>query len=450
MLFLSSIAALSFNSVTAFLLPGQEEKFRNMVHDASQRLADAATDEAVKLPDDIEVVPESTDARLTDLTRDALAGYPGVEGGFYINSADSFAGFAFPSDPARGPKHHGPRTPPPREEPYIRLQAHQSAMQTETSPLIQTRDVGPSRVMVATVPVGTTRPARLVAWLMYRVTGPEQQRQQVFRYQASTILALAGIITALLLTLNLRRTLGRERQARDQLQEELRRSEHLASLGLLLAQVAHEIRNPLAGIRSTVQLWQRLPKESQTPESMQSVVTAVDRLNSLLTDLLYFSRSELTDRESIDLNSLVRETMEFMRAQALQQQVQIELNLAPQLPRISGSARALRQVVINLATNALQAMPQSGRLQCRTSLNPAGDTVVLEIADTGAGIDPSVRSRLFEPFFTTRDQGTGLGLALCREIVLQHGGQIELVDEAPRGTVCRITIPVPPEEQGRQ
>ena len=119
-----------------------------------------------------------------------------------------------------------------------------------------------------------------------------------------------------MLTLNLRRTLRNERDARERLRDELRRSEHLASLGLMLAQVAHEVRNPLAGIRSTVQLWQRLPGESQTPESLQAVIAAVDRLDGLLSHLLYFSRSETTEHGPVDLNAVLRETLELLRAQA--------------------------------------------------------------------------------------------------------------------------------------
>src|SRR5207237_6949394 len=115
----------------------------------------------------------------------------------------------------------------------------------------------------------------------YRLTGPEQHRAQVSRYQVSTFLALGGIVSALVLTWRLGHNLGKEREARERLREELRRSEHLASLGMLLAQVAHEVRNPLAGIRSTVQLWQRLPDESRTPESLEAVIPGVDRRDAL-------------------------------------------------------------------------------------------------------------------------------------------------------------------------
>src|SRR5262249_40683366 len=146
-------------------------------------------------------------------------------------------------------------------------------------------------------------------------------------YQMSTFLALAGIATALALTWRLGRNLKREREAREQLRDELSRSEHLASLGMLLAKVAHEVRNPLAGIRSTVQLWERLPAESRTPESLQAVIAGVDRLDELLTDLLYFSRSENRERQSVDLNDVVRQTLDLIRAQAGTQNVALQVEL---------------------------------------------------------------------------------------------------------------------------
>jgi signal transduction histidine kinase len=133
--------------------------------------------------------------------------------------------------------------------------------------------------------------------------------------------------------------------------------------------------------------------------------------------------------------------LNLLEAQAASQSVVIERDLDPGLPGVSGSATALRQVFLNLATNALQAMPHGGRLHCRTRYDQPNRTVEVWFGDTGPGIAPDVRKHLFEPFFTTRPDGTGLGLALCREIVLQHGGQIELNAEMP-GANFRVVLPV--------
>jgi signal transduction histidine kinase len=310
-----------------------------------------------------------------------------------------------------------------------------------SSPTVQVRDVDVSRVAIAAQPVGEHRPARLAAWVMTRITSPEQQRDRLQRYQASAGLALGGIGLSALLMVNLARTLRRERQQRESLSEELRRSENLASLGRLLAGVAHEVRNPLAALRSTVQLWQRLPDRARTPESMDAVVRSVDRLNDLVSRLLYFARSGHDARSSVDLNSIVREALELTRAQADGQKVTLAAELDPNLPLLCGSAQALQQVVLNLTANALQSMPGGGRLDCTTRWLPTENEIELRVRDTGPGVPAEARARLFEPFFTTRAEGTGLGLALCREIVRQHGGRIDLADGDGRGAEFVIRVP---------
>jgi signal transduction histidine kinase len=224
-------------------------------------------------------------------------------------------------------------------------------------------------------------------------------------------------------------------------QRAARRAEHLAVLGKLLAGVAHEVRNPLAGIRSTVQLWERLPDTARSPDSIHAVVQGVDRLNEIVSRLLLFTRmGDNEERQPVAVNSVLTETLNLLEAQAAGQAVVIERDLDPNAPNVSGSASALRQVFLNLATNALQAMPHGGRLCCRTHYEPQKRTVEIRFTDTGPGIPPEVRKHLFEPFFTTRPDGTGLGLALCREFVLQHGGQIEGEVDGP-GATFRVVLP---------
>ena len=223
-------------------------------------------------------------------------------------------------------------------------------------------------------------------------------------------------------------------------QRAAQRTEHLAVLGKLLAEVAHEVRNPLAGIRSTVQLWERLPDTARTHDSIQAVIQAVDRLNDIVSRLLYFARMDNAERQPVSINSVLTETLNLLEAQAADQSVAIARDFDQRLPSISGSASALRQVFLNLATNALQAMPQGGRLQCRTSYESQKRTVEVHFADTGPGISPEDRKHLFEPFFTTRPDGTGLGLAVCREFVVQHGGQIEVEAGGP-GATFRVVLP---------
>ncbi|HTU91750.1 MAG TPA: ATP-binding protein, partial [Gemmataceae bacterium] len=312
----------------------------------------------------------------------------------------------------------------------------------EAPPIVQTTEIPPSRILVVTEAVGRHPPAEMAAWVMTRLTRPENMAADLHRYLISAILALAGIVVSLLLTVSLGRNLRRERQQREQLREELRRAEHLAALGKLLAGVAHEVRNPLAAIRSTAQLYQRLPPPSRDPSMLDPILQSVDRLNALVSRLLFFVRSGHEERRPVDVNAIVQETLTLLRAQADSQRVILQTELASDLPPLFGSAQALQQVVLNLTTNALQAMPNGGVLLCRTRLLTGSPRVELSVADTGPGIAMQELPHLFEPFHTTRPEGTGLGLALCREIVQQHGGAIELDHQPGWGAVFRVTLPV--------
>jgi signal transduction histidine kinase len=396
------------------------------------------------------------DERLRAISDQVLAASPGVEGGFYLDAEfDQFAGFGFPNDPYRPvppdpedppkgeglpPGSGGGDDPPPKERPFIRVQAQNCLSLDPGGFDFNVRTIGPSRVAILTEPVGSNRPARMATWTMFRLISPETQESQLHRYQLSTGLALGGIALAVVLTLNLGKTLKRQRLEQECLRDELRRSEHLAALGKLLAGVAHEVRNPLAGIRSTVQLWERLPDTARTQGSIQAVIRAVDRLNDIVGRLLYFARVDQAGRQPVSVNSVLTETLNLLAAQAATQSVAVEGDLDPNLPSVSGSASALQQAFLNLATNALQAMPQGGKLHWRTRHDPESRTVEVRIADTGPGILPEARPHLFEPFFTTRTDGTGLGLALCREILAQHGGRIEL-EAGGSGAAFRVVLP---------
>jgi two-component system sensor histidine kinase HydH len=425
---------------------------------------------------------EDWDRRLAAITAEALADLDGVEGGFYLDDWHQFAGFAFPNDPHAPPeppppplgrhrlgkkekKHLPPppdlaapvrRDPPSKERDFIFAQCQASLdAEPDASLIVQTLAIPPSRSIVVTQAVGKRGSSRMATWVMTRLTRPENLAADLRRYLTSALLALAGILVSLLLTINLGRNLRRERQQREQMGEELRRAEHFAALGKLLAGVAHEVRNPLAAIRSTVQLYQRLPPQGRDPSALDAVLHGVDRLNALVSRLLFFVRSGHEERRPVDLNAVVEETLTLLRAQADSQHVLLRSELATNLPLVLGSGQALQQVILNLTTNALQAMPNGGTLLCRTrhsedpltpTLSPSGgrgqgEGVELCIADTGPGIAVEELPHLFEPFHTTRPEGTGLGLALCREIVQQHGGRIELDREAGWGAVFRIRLP---------
>ena len=441
LLFLGSLLTLAYGALAA--RPGREMETatRQRLGRASSRMATAAATLIESSNAGHADDAESQSRRLSRLAEEVLRDYEGVEGGFYLDGRrDRFSGYAFPTGRPRPPRRQKRDDPPPMEEPYIRILARESLSLPPGEVSTSVRDVGPSRVMMLTEPVGAERPAVAATWLMYRLVDPALLDRKVQQYRVSSGLALGGLFLAMLLMLGLARNLKRQQQEQARLQNELRRSERLASLGKLLAGVAHEVRNPLAAIRSTVQLWQRMPERSRTPESLEATIAAVDRLNETVSQLLYFSRADGTQRESVDVNRLLRDTVELFAAQAGSQHVAIVSNLSEDVGSIEASPGALQQVFSNLTTNALQAMPDGGQLTVSTRRAEAGDRIAIEFADTGPGIPAEIKSHLFEPFFTTRPQGTGLGLALCREIILQHDGTIECID-APGGAQFRIEVP---------
>lgn len=443
-LFVGSLAALVFN-VFAAIVPRQRElHVRDELRETSRQMAAAAADTAGLNSVDRNQI----DGLLAAISERYLSAHPGLDGGFYLGPpGNRFSGFYAAGGGPAPPKGDLRSDPPPMEAPLIRAQAQQSLALSPGAFLLSSSDVGPSRVAILTEPVGQARPARLATWVMYRLVDPRDLPAQVRRYQLSTGLSLGGLAAAVLLAWNMNRLVRRQNAEREHLQQELRRSEHLAALGTLVAGVAHEVRNPLAAIRSTVQLWQRLPHTVENRDSVTAVVAAVDRINQIVSQLLQFSRTGGEVREILDVRQLVCETLDLVAAQCQDQSVRIERQLEDRPAWVDASGQALRQVVLNLVTNALQAMPDGGVLTCR--IQCSDETVVVSITDTGPGMSSEVRKHLFEPFFTTREEGTGLGLAICREIVTRHAGRIELADNGGPGARFYVVLPLAKEHPGQ-
>ncbi len=198
-------------------------------------------------------------------------------------------------------------------------------------------------------------------WVMTRLVDPLFVDRSLRGYRLATGLALGGIALAFALTAGLAGTVRRQANERDRLQTELRRSERLAALGKLLAGVAHEVRNPLAGIRSTAQLWQR-GVVGLDEESLGGLVHEVDRLEEIVSRLLQFSRADAQDLVPGDLNGVLAEAARLAAGPAEARGVRVEVELDPSLPPAAMAAPALLQVFRNLTTNALQAMATGGTL----------------------------------------------------------------------------------------
>jgi len=231
--------------------------------------------------------------------------------------------------------------------------------------------------------------------------------------------------------------------------QRLHRAERLAAVGQLAAGAAHEIRNPLTAIRSTMQyLAGDLPEAGQR-ELVDELLGEVDRINETVNQLLQLTREESFEPVSLEPVRTVDQTVSLIEAQAERQQVSIRRQYEERLPPVQGDSDQLRQLLLNLLLNALQAMPDGGELTLRIeSLNgtPAGADGWLQIvlADTGTGIPAEEQEKIFDPFYTTKADGTGLGLAISHRIVERHAGELQFESEAGRGTTVYLRLPVTP------
>jgi len=239
---------------------------------------------------------------------------------------------------------------------------------------------------------------------------------------------------------------ARDMTERKRLETVIRRSEKMSAVGQLAAGVAHEINNPLGIIMGYAQaIVRRLAPGDPLETPLKSIEKEAVRCKNLVQDLLTFSRVSKVEREPMDLNKSVIAALSLITAQAKMKQVAVQEDLAPNLPRILCNPNQIQQVVINLATNGIDAMENSGNLSVKTNLLLDGPLswVCLHIVDTGSGIPPELVTKIFEPFFTTKPvgKGTGLGLSLVHEIIKKHSGVID-VESRPGYTEFCIKFPV--------
>ena len=230
------------------------------------------------------------------------------------------------------------------------------------------------------------------------------------------------------------------------IESQLRQAERLASLGRLVAGVAHEVRNPLATIRLRVQMCGREAEIPRVKESCLVALEEIERLDGMVNRLLNFARPVQLRLEPADLKNIVEERMEIFRELARQSGVDIVTKtLADDLSLPVDKGR-MAQIFDNVIVNAIEAMSESGGTLFVTLAShrkkPEGrNGVCVEFRDTGKGMNPAVVSHVFDPFFTTKSSGTGLGLSICHELVRAHGGDIRVESEEGRGTNVKITIP---------
>jgi len=221
---------------------------------------------------------------------------------------------------------------------------------------------------------------------------------------------------------------------------QMSRAEHLATLGELATGLAHEIRNPLAGIAGVIEIIGRdLPATSPARDMVKDVRLEINQINRILTDLLETARPHPPRMMRSSLNTTVEHAVMLARQQVLSQPIKIELRKAPDLPDVEHDSDQIHQVLLNLLLNAVQAIDGPGAV--RVEIGVRGDCAAVLVHDTGRGIPEDRLPNIFRPFYTTRGNGTGLGLSLTRRIVEEHHGRINVTSVVGKGTTFEVLLP---------
>ncbi len=227
------------------------------------------------------------------------------------------------------------------------------------------------------------------------------------------------------------------------------RNERLSSLGELSMGIAHEIRNPLAGMRITAQaLEEEVGQNPLAREYVSRIISEIDRLNDLLKSFFSFAKPQKPTLVPCRLEELVKEVIFILQGELRERGVEVQTHFSAELPQLMLDTGQIKQVLFNLVRNGMQAMSHGGILRIGVALNAQArpPEVILSVADTGKGINPEHRGKIFDPFFTTKAKGLGLGLSISYRILQAHGGRISFHSEVGKGTTFHVHLPVIKDE----
>jgi signal transduction histidine kinase len=418
------------------------------------------------------------------LSRVVLQNIDGVSGGFYSKTRDTLLGYSFTNYEGLSKNENASV-----DEQQVILQVARNAVATH-QPAEQVLSNGHGVSLVEAVPIRDGYSIVGSAWTTKRLAGlPGSNRFRAYLITAALgTSALASVLLTLLVIRNLQGgvrkiegglqslernltsqvesegdpkeiqrivqainrlgvTLQENIEREKQIESQLRHSERLASLGRLVAGVAHEVRNPLATIRLRVQMCRRDADNVHVKESCSVALQEIERLNGMVNRLLSFARPVQLHLEPTDLRNLVEERMASFREWAQKHEITITAILPSDGVALQVDKDRMAQVFDNVIQNAIEAMSEGGgtlsvTLASQWKMAENGSAVSVEFRDTGRGMNSSIVGHVFDPFFTTKPSGTGLGLSICHELVQAHGGDIHVDSEEGRGTSVRITIPV--------
>lgn len=232
------------------------------------------------------------------------------------------------------------------------------------------------------------------------------------------------------------------------LTDKLVQADKLVLLGQLSAGIAHEIKNPLAAVNLNLQLLDRnVAKDAPEYNYIKTALQGVERISRIIEVTLNFSRSAMPDIRGLNINSLIPTTLDLVKSSLKRKEIEIKLDLDDKLPAVQADSKQLQQVFINLLTNAADAIKVKGEIEIKTyiesdSKNKELQFVVASISDSGIGIAPEDLPKIFNPFFTRKAEGTGLGLPITQRIMHQHGGVIDVESNLGEGTTFYVKIPI--------
>jgi signal transduction histidine kinase len=433
----------------------------------------------------------AVDSLLSAVTASQVVSIKGMEGGFYLRLSDEMIGYSWPTSPPPKPAYGpAPRSYPTikaqilesinRRTPLVEFHSYDFAIYPLSTEPIWVNDsiVGAvwARIHVekelpknqlakilniaAIVALGALGAALILLWIRklhvdeIRVGLEEIRRDQTYRLPESS--GVYGIINRSINSMV--NALMDEQHKREQLERELHQQDKMATLGKLIAGVAHEVKTPLAVIKTRIQMWQRDRKQLKNsgefdsviqPESMQLVVEEIDRLSRLVKRLLLFSKPASQRLQHVNPSVLLEQVCALIADEAKERSVTVAVSHNEPLPSISVDAQSLEQVFLNICMNALEAMQPGGTLTIGSVVRT--DSIGVIFDDNGKGIDPAINGKIFDPFFTTKDHGVGLGLSIAYEIIKAHGGMIDFTTPpGGAGTRCIVTLPVDRKESANE
>ncbi len=288
--------------------------------------------------------------------------------------------------------------------------------------------------------------ANSVAGVVEIVRDVSEDYKKIFKLQGLIVASCFIVMGILFIVLRFvvkqgEKIIERRAEERLNLEEKLRQAEHLSAIGEMTAGVSHEIRNPLGIIKSSAQLlkkkMERLDAKSHIPDI---IVEESARLDNIITDFLDFARPKFPDLHPCRINEIIDKNLDFLTPQIEQDQLKIEKQIDSHLPEILADSAMLYQAFLNLMLNAFQSLEPHGTIRIMAA-HHAG-SIVINFIDNGKGIDKEKLKKIWTPFFTTKDTGTGLGLGIVKNIIEAHTGTISIKNNDDKGINVEITLPV--------